>query len=199
MSDNAKAGDMPFDKWFGRTITQMMKKENFVKNLPVLVGDTKAALERRVALGGPGSTSGLMDPFDDIYRIVYLLTMRTVGANEIVRDPKLLEKTLELFETVEKCSSPTRIIFPWVMTPAHLRKLYAGGRLYMIFSNLVEQRKKTGTREDDSMQYLIDSGADMVRMLSVSVCGGRPFLFQCAPLATLPPLSRFLKFIPTTP
>lgn len=146
----------------------MMKKENFVKNLPLLVGSTKTALEQTVAKGGPGSTSGMMDPFDDIYRIVYLLTMRTVGANEIARSPELLEKTLGLFETVERSSSPTRIIFPWMMTPAHLRKMYAGGKLYMTFSKIVEERKKTGRREDDALQFLIDSGADMIRILSVS-------------------------------
>lgn len=165
---STKPGELPFDKWFSRTITSMMKKENFVKNLPLLVGDTKSALERSVARGGVGATSGIMDPFDDIYRIVYLLTMRTVGANEIARSPELLEKTLGLFETIEQCSSPARIIFPWMMTPAHLRKMYAGGKLYMIFSKLVEERKEKGRREDDALQFLIDSGSDMVRILSVS-------------------------------
>lgn len=167
--ENAKtAGQLSFDKWFSRTITAMLKKENFVKNLPILVGDTRSALERAVARGGEVSTSGLIDPFDDLYKIVYLLTMRTVGANEIARSPELLEKTLGLFETIERCSSPTRIIFPWLMTPAHLRKMYAGGKLYMIFSKLVEARKQEGRREDDALQFLIDSGADMIRILSVS-------------------------------
>ena len=146
----------------------MMKKENFVRNLPMLVSDTKTALERTIKRCDRGPTWGIMDPFDDVYRIVYLLTMRTVGANEIARSPELLEKTLGLFETVERCSSPARIIFPWLMTPAHMRKMIACGRLYMIVSKLVEERKKTGRREDDALQFLIDRDESMVRILAVS-------------------------------
>ena len=162
----SEGGHAAFAKWFTKTITAMMRKENFVKNLPLLVGDTTSRLQDIIAREG-GST-GTFDPFDDVYRIVYQLTMRTVGATEIAESPALMDKTLRLFETVENASSPARIIFPWLPTPAHLRRMAAGARLYMEFNKIAEDRKKTGRREEDALQFLLDEpNSDMVKILSV--------------------------------
>lgn len=145
----------------------MMRKESFVRNLPLLVGDTRRRFEAVVARNG-GGASGLLDPFDDIYRIVYQLTMRTVGANDIAESPELLERTLHLFEQIESSSSPARIIFPWMPTTAHLKRMAAGARLYMIFNKIAEDRRKTGKRGEDALQFLLDGGDDMIKILSVS-------------------------------
>jgi len=153
-----------------------MRKENFVKNLPLLVGDARVRLDAMVARtatsDGDGAeagalTTGIFDPFDDIYRIVYQLTMRTVGANDIAESPELLEKTLLLFEKIEESASPARIIFPWLPTPAYLRRMAAGAKLYMIFNKIAAERRKTGKRSDDALQFLLDNGDDMVRILTV--------------------------------
>ncbi|KAK3940840.1 cytochrome p450 6a1 [Diplogelasinospora grovesii] len=152
--------DMKFDKFFSRALLAMLKRENFVRNLPTLVGDARAGLERAM------TKHGVMDPFDDVYRIVYHLTMRTVGCTEIAESPEMLAKTLRLFEVMEESSSPTQVIFPYLWTPNYLRKMLAGGRLYYMLDAIVKGRKKTGRREEDALQFLIDSGESMVRILS---------------------------------
>ncbi len=159
--DSVNDPENAFDKWFSRTIVALMKKENFVKNLSLLVGDTKASLDR---LG----KEGIFDPFDDIYKIVYQLTQRTVGAKEIAESPEMLAKTLHLFEVIEDSVSPSNIIFPWLPTPNRLRKTIAGGRLYFMLDKIVKDRKASGRREDDALQFLIDGGDDLIRILSVS-------------------------------
>lgn len=111
--------------------------------------------------------SGITEPFESLYRIVYQLTMRTVACNDIADDPILLEKTLSLFEQVEASSTPTTILFPWLPTPAMVKRTIAGGRLYMILSGIVEKRKKEGTRGDDPLQVLIDEGDDMGKIVEV--------------------------------
>lgn len=141
-----------------------MKKENFVKNLSLLVGDTSKALNQIVECQG---TSGIFDPYDDMYRIVYQLTMRTVGASEIAESPEMLARTLYLFEKIEEANSPARIIFSWLPTPNYLKRTYAGGRLYMIFDKIARERKSTGKRQNDALQFLLDSGDDMVKILAV--------------------------------
>ncbi len=162
--DASEAGSA-FSRTFAKIMIAIMRRENFVKNLSLLTGDVRGALDRLVARSG---TAGTFDPFDDVYRMVYQLTMRTVGANDIAQSPALLEKTLRLFEEIESARSPARIVFPWLPTPGHIKRMGAGARLYMIFKNIADTRRKTGTRSDDALQFLMDNDYDMLHIISVS-------------------------------
>ncbi|KAM0426838.1 hypothetical protein ACHAQK_012274 [Fusarium lateritium] len=86
--------------------------------------------------------------------------MRILGATEVAEDPKLLRRTLSIFERFEKNNSMARIIFPWLPTPAYVVRLFLGALLYMDFTKLITQREKAGRREEDAVQYLLDQGAD---------------------------------------
>ncbi len=157
---------LAFNRWFLQTLAVMMRKENFVRNLPLLVGDTQAQLASIVARNN-GSATGIFDPFDDLYRTVYQLTMRTVGADDIADDPALLRKTLSLFEAIDAASSPSRIVFPWLPTPGHIKRVTAGFRLYMIFKKIADKRRKTGQHGNDALQFLLDGGEDLAKILTV--------------------------------
>ncbi|KAK3359412.1 hypothetical protein B0T25DRAFT_577546 [Lasiosphaeria hispida] len=109
---------------FIRTLVALMKADSLARSLGPMVSDAWDSLQ---AMAPPKGEWGVMDPFDDIYRVVYRLTMRTIGTAEIYRDPKPLDKTLRMFDAISDGSSPARIIFPWLPTWAHLRKTLAGG------------------------------------------------------------------------
>src|ERR1700761_3338765 len=94
--------------------------------------------------------------------------MRAGGATEIANNRKLLDKTLSLYQTIESTATPYQIIFPWLPSPALFKRFFAGTRLYMVFQNLVNERKKTGKRYDDPLQYLIDQGDPMRNIIAVS-------------------------------
>lgn len=113
------------------------------------------------------SGSDLTDPYISIYEIVFCLTMRMVGCHEIVQDPALLKKTLHLFETVEKSSNAATIIFPWFPSLGVIRRTVAGGRLYMIFKKIIDDRAATGRREDDPLQFLLDQGDSVTEIITV--------------------------------
>lgn len=163
-----------FSMWFSRTLTKMMKKENFVRNLGLLTTDTATALDAMVkrtstSAGVKGNQkTGTFDPFDDIYHVVYQLTMRTVGATEIAESPELLARTLGLFEEVERNTSTARIIFPWMPTLGYVRQTIAGGKLYVIFDRIAKERRRTGKTHEDAFQFLMDTGEDITRILTVS-------------------------------
>lgn len=150
------------DHYFSKRITAMLKREQFMKVLPTLLSDVKIRLDE---LG----SEGLMDPFKNIYEIVYLLTMRAVGATEIANSRPMLDKTLHLFEMIEKTSTSYQIIFPWLPSPAMFNRLRGGSQMYMLFRDLVESRKKEGRREEDALQFLIDQGDDVVRIIGFVV------------------------------
>lgn len=109
----------------------------------------------------------LTDPFESIYGLVFQLTMRTVGCVEICRDPVLLKKVLKLFESFERSTTAAAIIFPWLPGPAIIGRAIAAGQLYRIFKKIIDDRAKSGRKEQDPLQVMIDRGDNMRMILSV--------------------------------
>jgi cytochrome P450 len=144
------------------TLRELMQKKNFVRMLPTLVGDVQARFTSILATKGD---AGLIDPFEDLYEIVYQLTMRTVGATEIAESPAQLKKTLRLFERIEASVSHIKHVFPWLPTVNQYKRMYYGAQLYMTLAKIVDERKKTGTRYEDCAQMLIDQGYETLHIL----------------------------------
>ncbi|RYO88763.1 hypothetical protein DL766_005187 [Monosporascus sp. MC13-8B] len=160
-----------FSAFFNRHLVAMLKKENFVKNLDLMAGDTRKACEALAA--APPSKADpswkVTNPFDSLYQIVYQLTMRTVGANDIAEDPVLLRKTLSMFEQFEKSNSTLKVVFPWFPAPNHLFRIYNAARLGMVFQKLIDQRTKTGKKGNDALQYLIDQGVGIRDIIAFQI------------------------------
>ena len=157
-------------KFFNKSITAMMKKDNFNKVIDALGNDCHKAIDDLEAVG-PSSANPewrVVSTFDHFYDLVYSLTMRTVGADDIANDPKLLKYTLDSFEAFEKAASNVRVFFPWLPTLGHLRQLYTGAQLYKVFAKIVGERNKTGKRGTDALQLLIDSGVSVKDIVGVS-------------------------------
>lgn len=147
----------------------LMKKDNFVKNLDLLTGDTRAACEA-LAAAAPSAADPdwrVTDPFESFYEIVYQLTMRTVGADDIASDPKLLKSTLSIFDWFEKSDSFAKVIFPWLPTVNHYLRLYYGAKLAFVFRDIIERRKKTGIKGNDALQFLIDRDLSLANIVAV--------------------------------
>lgn len=147
---------------FARRLTTLLKGPLLAKGLPQLLKDVRSKLD-----GLATQEQNMTDPFDSIYRIVFQLTMRTVACHEIAGDEALREKVLHLFEEIEDTATPMSIMYNWMPVPAKFRRFYAGARLYMIFKNIIDTRAKTGTREDDALQFLIDQGDDITKIITV--------------------------------
>ena len=86
-------------------------------------------------------------------------SIRTVGSTELANDRALLRQVEQLFTHFEHSSSPYSIIFPFLPTLGKLRKIYAGVRLYLIVNRVVKARKQAEVRQNDPLQYLLDTGA----------------------------------------
>lgn len=156
--------DEQFSKYFHKRLTELVKRGNLNKSLPRMMGDVRGAFERLVA-DGPG---GVTDPFVSVYGLVHQLTMRQVGCNDVADDLGMLRKTLGFFEMIEKTGTPLTVMYSWLPTWGKLKRSYAGMRLYMIFKRVADERRRTGRRDEDAMQYMIDAGDDNMQMLTVS-------------------------------
>ncbi|KAH8593173.1 cytochrome P450 [Bisporella sp. PMI_857] len=152
-----------FARYFLQRTSHLLRRECITRNISPFVHDIEARLDE---LPTP---TGMTDPFVTIYQIVFQLTMRQVGCYELASDIKKLKHTLSLYEAIEKSTNAINVIFPWLPTPALIRRSIAGGQLYFSISGIINDRKKTGRREDDALQHLIDMGDDMNNMLQFSI------------------------------
>jgi hypothetical protein len=98
------------------------------------------------------------------------MTIRTVGADEIAEDSNLGTYTLDIFRSMEHRNSTVKVFVPWLPTLGHTLRMWDAFRLYLVFSRIVREHKRTGTVRRGTMQFLIDSGADVKDITAVSDC-----------------------------
>ncbi|KAI8304013.1 Sterol 14-demethylase [Colletotrichum sp. SAR11_59] len=146
---------------FNRLIVRLLRKEQLCKRLHLLVRDTHDTTKRLAA-----RPSKISDPFEDMYRLVFQLTMRMVGCDEIAEDDALLVKTLRIFEGIDAASTATKVMFPWMPTIGHFRRVYSGAQMYMILERVIKERKARGVDGSDALQYLTDEGYTTVEMVA---------------------------------
>lgn len=150
-----------FAGYFTRRIVGILKGQAIPNGLPQMLKDVRTSLDDLAQ-----QKEHVTDPFDSIYRIVFQLTMRTVACKEIADSPELLRKTLDLYETIERTATPLSIMYHWLPTPSKALRTYAGAKLYMVFKKVVDDRNKEGRRGDDALQYLIDQGDDITKIIT---------------------------------
>lgn len=157
--------EAPLDgDYFARRLVNMVKGGALRNGLPSLISDIQTWYGDLAK-----KSTGTIQPFETIYELVFQLTMRTVGCEEIANDPKTAKKMLHYFETIEACGDkPLSVIYPAVWTIHKVQKLFTGIKLYTTIDNIVKNRKKTGHREKDAMQYLLDQGDSSLNIVEVS-------------------------------
>jgi sterol 14-demethylase len=141
-----------------------LKQEHFRRNLPVLISDTKEALEAI-----KNDASGRTNPFESLYRIVFRLTIRMVGPTEIAEDPDKLEAALKMFEMIDRSATATSVIFPKLPSLATIQRTYAGTRLYMMIDSIIKKRAASDEKHDDALQQMLDQGDRAVRIVEFIV------------------------------
>lgn len=125
-----------------------------------LVGDTIATFDAF-------DTSKPMDPFDTMYKLIFQLTHRTVGCNDVAADPKLLKKSLAMFTDLD-ATGAIEVMFPWLPTPVKLRKLWGGARMHWMFQRIMKQRREQDQPGNDAMQLMMDAGDTDLQISVVS-------------------------------
>ncbi|OLN96091.1 Obtusifoliol 14-alpha demethylase 2 [Colletotrichum chlorophyti] len=150
-TDGVKDDDV--NNHFSRRLTFLLKNEQFRRKLPTLISDTQEAIDAI-----RDDPSGVTNPFESLYRIVFRLTIRMVGADEIADDPQLLEQTLELFEVIDGSATATSVMFPKFPSPAKVKRTYAGAKLYFLVENIIKKRAASDVKHDDALQYMLDQG-----------------------------------------
>lgn len=90
--------------------------------------------------------------------MVFHLTIRAGSCREIADSPAAVKRVIELFWLVQRGSTAMTVLLPWLPSRARKLKIDATKELYNIVKGHVEDRQKTGRRETDAMQVLLDEG-----------------------------------------
>ncbi|RDA94977.1 hypothetical protein CP533_0108 [Ophiocordyceps camponoti-saundersi (nom. inval.)] len=133
---------------------RLLQRERLEATLPRMVADADLAI---------ATTDTVTEPFALMLRLVYQLTHRTLGSNDVADDASLLDETLAVFGRLDS-SSALEIMFPKLFTPNKLRKLIAGLKLHRAFSRVADERRRLGRKDDDAMQVLMDVSDNNVQV-----------------------------------
>jgi sterol 14-demethylase len=152
------------DNHFSRRLTHLLRNENFRKKLPILLSDVQEDIEAI-----RNDPSGRTNPFESIYRIVFKLTIRMVAADEIAEDPEHFESCLKYFEMIDESATAAAVMFPKLPSPAIIKRTYAGARLFMMMEKFVKKRAQSDEKRDDALQYMLDQGDRMFKIIEFVV------------------------------
>ncbi|KAG8692691.1 hypothetical protein FRC09_011033 [Ceratobasidium sp. 395] len=131
-----------------------------------------ADLERNMVKWG---TSGKFDPFNDVYSIVFQLTIRSTACREIADSIDSCKRMEKLYWLVEKGSTPTTVLIPWLPSKARTLKTEATTEMYNWLDSIIKARQAEGRREEDALQVLMDLGdttADIIQFIMGTLFAG---------------------------
>lgn len=161
---------MNFSKFFNSRMVRVLRTDAMQRNLPKLIGDVQGRLQDlAAAIPNNGfKDEAVVDPFDNIFKIAFQLTIRSVGCGDIADDLDLMGKMMHWYHLVDSLTSPTAVMYPWIPTWGMFKRTVAGMRLFGIVKDIGDERLRTGKRGDDAMQIMMDQGDDMGHIVGVS-------------------------------
>lgn len=100
-------------------------------------------------------------------KIVFQLSIRAASCQEIANSPSQVARVTELYWNMERGSTATTVLLPWLPSKARSLKKESTMELYQLVKSIIDDRKKTGRRGEDAMQVLIDEGDNVNDIVQV--------------------------------
>lgn len=113
----------------------------------------KDGIDSKVA----GST-GLIDMTEQLYWIIFRVSIRIVGSTELADDKSVLKPMMDSYWTIETENNYFNTVFPDLPIPSNRRRKQAGKDLHNLLKTPIEKRIASGEREEDYTQVFIDAG-----------------------------------------
>ncbi|KAJ4000129.1 cytochrome P450 [Lentinula boryana] len=134
-----------------KRLAAVQKNEQLSMLIPPMLEDSRRLMET-------WGNSGSFDPFDEIYELIFQLTVRSLSCAEISDDPCVVSRLKKLYDTLDVGTTPATVLLPWLPTPAMVKKLWATKEIYDIVVTAITARQQSGVSKNDTLQMLLDSG-----------------------------------------
>jgi sterol 14-demethylase len=132
-----------------------------------------------------------VDPFTELYKVnplqntryrmliesvqlVFQVTVRMATCSELADDPEAVSRLWELYQTVEKSTTPAAILFPWFPSSGRKARDKATADLFVMLLSYVELRRNAKVPSSDAIDVLLSGGAPTNEIIEVRC----PFLLK---------------------
>ncbi|KDR79795.1 hypothetical protein GALMADRAFT_136397 [Galerina marginata CBS 339.88] len=139
------------DEGFIKRLLSLVRKDRIADTLPALLDD----LDVRVSGWG---AEGKINPFKDVYDLVFQMTIRMATCQELAEDREAMDLISKTYWTLEQSATPVSLLLPWFPGPAKKAKEKATTALYTMFLKFVERRRNAATPSTDPIDILIAQG-----------------------------------------
>ncbi|KAF9645080.1 cytochrome P450 [Thelephora ganbajun] len=138
---------------FNKVLNKLLNKARIQDVLPTLLQDIVDKADR----WGNDGAAGRIDPFTEIYGLVFLMTARMTTCHDLTKNEVDLKKIGDLFLTLQTSATPTSLLLPWFPSPARKAGRQATTELYTMLYGYVERRKHARPT-NDAIDVLIADG-----------------------------------------
>jgi hypothetical protein len=111
--------------------------------------------------------SGQVDPFTDIYDLVFQLTIRLSTCEELASDANSIKRISDLYWQYEKSNTAAALLLPWFPGTVQKHKKESARNLYDILSHCVDARPKAKVPNSDPFDVLIADGESNAVIIEV--------------------------------
>ncbi|CAK5279453.1 unnamed protein product [Mycena citricolor] len=147
---------------FIKHVHTLLRKDRLENMLPELLKDTHQSMLR---LG----SRGRLNPFEDMYNLVFQMTVRMATCRELAEERSTVSRLLELFALHEKTSSPISLLFPWLPGRSKRTKEAATRELFDILARYVSLRRNAVEPSSDGIDLLMQAGYDDTTNISYTL------------------------------
>ena len=112
--------------------------------------------------------SGKINPFNDVYYLVFQMTVRMTTCSELAEDWAAIDRLFGLYWKLEKSATPVALLLPWLPSNARRDKMQATADMYNMLSGYVDSRKSAQESGSDAIDLLIARGEDNTNIIGVS-------------------------------
>ncbi|KAH9001792.1 cytochrome P450 [Lactarius akahatsu] len=110
----------------------------------------------------------LLRPWEKAGTLIFQTIIRCLTCTEIADDPEIVARLRQLFDKVDRGTTPATVLFPWFPSPAMISKARATKQIYDIIVNAIKVRKQSGVSHNDNLQLFLDSGDEVSTIVGAS-------------------------------
>ncbi|KAG8716757.1 hypothetical protein FRC08_008847 [Ceratobasidium sp. 394] len=161
VDDVPELGEKEKMPWLAKRLLPLFRLDRLASATPQFMAD----IERNMIKWGD---QGKFDPFEDMYSIVFQLTIRAAACREIADSVDSCKRLEKLYWACEKGTTPAAVLFPWLPSGPRKQRIAATTEIYTWFDSIIRARRAEGRREEDTMQALMDMGdstAEIIRFV----------------------------------
>ncbi|KAJ7181463.1 cytochrome P450 [Mycena crocata] len=145
---DVETGGMDVEGPFTRQLLTLTTKDLLRDVFPSFVHD----VNKRMSTWGP---SGSINPFTEIYKAVFQVTVRMASCSELADDAAVVSQLSELYWLLEKGTTPVSVLLPWFPSPARKAREKATAELFGLLYGYVERRRTAAVPSSDAFDVLI--------------------------------------------